>query len=277
MKALPSSAPIAFTTAVACGRPSVGARSRKHAEIWKLDRPEALAAADQELTRRLTYQPLGRYWAFPIAERIAAALQPTRVRPNAVTLAAAAFMLGGVAIVACGGTGWIGRTITATAFAAALVLDTADGRLARLQGTCSAFGQWLDQVLDELADVALHGAIAWMMFQSGHPAYWLVLGILYASGKYMFLIQSLTGASMEEAERADFPAPSKPARTGRRLSWLVAPIRRCMVALGHADLRWHLWIVLAIVGRLDVALVIYALYFPLRTVAGVVRKGVAHA
>ena len=31
--------------------------------------------------------------------------------------------------------------------------------------------------------------------------------------------------------------------------------------IGHADLRWHLWIVLASVGRLDVALAAYAGYF----------------
>ena len=46
---------------------------------------------------------------------------------------------------------------------------------------------------------------------------------------------------------------------------------------GHADVRWHLWIVLAAVGRLDLALVVYAVYFPLRTLAGGLRKGVAYA
>jgi phosphatidylglycerophosphate synthase len=235
------------------------------AAIWRLDRPESLAGAEQELTRRLTYQPLGRYWAFPIAERMAAALAPTRVRPNAVTLAAAALMLGGAAIVGCGGFGWIGRTAAAFVFASALVLDTADGRLARLQGTCSAFGRWLDQVLDELADLALHGAIAWAMFQSTGSASWLVLGILFASGKYMFLIQSLTGAEMEEADGK----PAAPARTRSRLRGLIA-------AMGHADLRWHLWIVLALVGRLDLALVVYAVYCPFRALAGIARKGVAH-
>ncbi|APW62925.1 CDP-alcohol phosphatidyltransferase family protein [Paludisphaera borealis] len=236
------------------------------AEIWRLDRPESLATAEQELTRRLTYQPLGRYWAFPIAERLAAALQHTRVRPNAVTLAAASLMLSGTAIVACGGLGWISRTATALAFASALVLDTADGRLARLQGTCSAFGQWLDQVLDELADLALHGAIAWAMFQSGAPAYWLVLGILYASGKYMFLVQSLTGAEMEKAAGEARPRVGSTSR-----------IRGVVAAMGHADLRWHLWIVLALVGRLDLALAAYAVYFPLRALAGIARKGAAHA
>ena len=30
-------------------------------------------------------------------------------------------------------------------------------------------------------------------------------------------------------------------------------------------------------GRLDLALAVYAVYFPLRAIAGVVRKAVAHA
>lgn len=242
------------------------------AVIWRLDRPEALEAAEQELTRRLTYQPLGRYWAFPIAERIAGALAPTRVRPNAVTLSAAALMFLGIALVACGEAGWLGRSITALAFAAALVLDTADGRLARLQGTRSEFGRWLDEVLDELADLALHAAVAWMMFQQTGSAHWLALGMLYASGKYMFVIQSLTGASMKKAEEAALPDSTSRREPPSRL---VAPIRRLVAGLGHADLRWHLWIVLALVGRLDVALWVYALYFPLRAAAGIARKGVA--
>jgi len=241
------------------------------AVIWRLDRPEALEAAEQELTRRLSYQPIGRYWAFPIAERIAGALAPTRVRPNAVTLAAAALMFLGIALIAWGETGWLGRTITAAAFAAALVLDTADGRLARLQGTRSEFGRWLDEVLDELADLALHAAIAWMMFQATGSAQWLALGMLYASGKYMFVVQSLSGASMEKAEQASEPI----GREGP--SGTVGPTRRLVAALGHADLRWHLWIVLALVGRLDAALWVYALYFPFRAAAGIARKGVARA
>jgi phosphatidylglycerophosphate synthase len=247
-------------------RALVRGRRLETAEVWRLDRPEALAGAEQELNRRLTYQPLGRYWAFPIAERLAAALAPTRVRPNAVTLAAAGLMLGGAAIVACGGFGWIGRTASALAFAAALVLDTADGRLARLQATCSAFGQWLDQVLDELADLALHAAIAWAMFQAEARPYWLALGLLYTSGKYMFLVQSLTGAEMEKAEAA----PETRGGSKSRIRGLVA-------AIGHADLRWHLWIVLAFVGRLDLALIAYALYFPMRAGLGIARKGAAHA
>ncbi|WP_165251413.1 CDP-alcohol phosphatidyltransferase family protein [Paludisphaera soli] len=250
-------------------------RDPESAAFWRLDRPESLAGAEQELNRRLNYQPLGRYWAFPLAERLAASLQHSRVGPNALTLGAGALMLSGVAAVACGGLGWTGRAATALAFAAALVLDTADGRLARLQGACTAFGRWLDQVLDELADVALHAAIAWASFVATGSPTWLVLGMLFASGKYMFLIQSLTGEDLEKSTLAD-AAPPRSARSGR-LASVAGPVRRLVAALGHADLRWHLWIVLAAVGRLDAALVVYAAYFSLRAFAGIARKGAAHA
>ncbi len=65
----------------------------------------------------------------------------------------------------------------------------------------------------------------------------------------------------------------EPSRIRTGLDRLTGLVR----LIGHADLRWHLWIVLALVGRLDLALAAYAGYFPARAVAGVVRKGVRHA
>jgi phosphatidylglycerophosphate synthase len=254
-------------------------RSPESAVIWRLDRPESLSTADQELTRRLSYQPLGKYWSFPLARRLAERLCPTPIRPNALTLASGTLMLWAASLIAVGPGGWIGRVTVASSLALALVLDTADGRLARLQGTSSAFGRWLDQVLDELADMALHAAIAWSAFNRDGWPIWLLLGIIYASGKYLFLIQSLVGDELEgpKNHRATLlattghNAESSPGRDGvDRLTGLVRLI-------GHADVRWHLWIVLALAGRLDVALAVYAGYFPARAFAGVIKKGVRHA
>ena len=246
-------------------------RSPETAVIWRLDRAGSLMAAEEELTRRLTYQPLGRFWAFSLAEKLAAALEPTQVRPNGLTLAAGAFMLAAAGMAAFGGSGPMQGVATALALAVALVLDTADGRLARLQGTGSAFGRWLDQVLDELADLALHAAIAWSVFQSTGQPGWLVLGMLYASGKYLFVIQSLAGDAMErEGQSAEQPSGRQPTRSSSLL-------RRLVRLAGHADVRWHLWIVLALIGRLDLALVSYAIYFPLRALGGGLRKAVVHA
>jgi len=262
------------------------------AVIWRLDRASSLATAEEELGRRLTYQPLGRFWAFSLAERLAATLEATGVRPNHLTLAAAALMLTASAIVAFGGPGYLPSIATALALAAALVLDTADGRLARLQGTSSAFGRWLDHVLDELADVALHAAIAWSVFQSSRQPHWLAIGMLYLAGKYVFVIQSLTGLAFEfegekkweckaksegEAVLEPDAGRARPERRPALLSALARAPRKLVAAVGHADLRWHLWIALALLGRLDLALAVYAVYFPLRAIAGMVRKAVAYA
>jgi phosphatidylglycerophosphate synthase len=251
--------------------------SPETAVLWRLDRPESLEVASQELTRRLNYQPLGRYWAFPLAEKLVDTLRPTAIRPNAVTLAATGLMLVAAAMIASGATGWPGRAAVASAMAIALVLDTADGRLARLQGTSSALGRWLDQVCDELADMALHAAIAWSAFCESGMVIWLVLGILYASGKHLFLIQSLRG---DELDAGESRVPLDTGRHGcsrsarrRSSDWLAAALR----IPGHADVRWHLWIVLALAGRLELALAAYAAYYPARASFGAIRKAVRHA
>jgi phosphatidylglycerophosphate synthase len=251
------------------------------AAIWRLDRPETMERAEEELLRRLTYQPLGRFWAFALAEKLAAALEFSPFRPNMLTLAASGLMLAAAAIVAFGSPGVVHQIMAALALAAALVLDTADGRLARLQGTASPFGRWLDHVLDELCDLTLHAAVAWSMFRvSGLPA-WLAVGILYGSGKYMFLVQSVAGDVLESEAAGDSavspigdrsPSQAGPGASGRAfhgLRWIV-------VMAGHADIRWHLWIVLALLGRLDLALATYAAYYPLRALGGGIGKVVAH-
>ena len=216
------------------------------------------------MTRRQSYQPLGRYWALEPARRLARALAPTRVRPNAVTLAAATLMLAAAAVVAFAGTGLYANLAAAGALALALVLDTADGHLARLQGTASAFGRWLDAWLDELCDMALHAAIAWSAFARTGAAAWLLAGMLYAMGKYVFVVGDDGGPGGEDDA-------SSPRASERSL------VRDAVQLAGHADVRWHLWIVLAAAGRLDVALAAYAVYFPARTLLGAARKAVRHA
>jgi phosphatidylglycerophosphate synthase len=248
--------------------------SPEAAVLWRLDRPESLRVAEEELTRRLTYQPIGRFWAFPLAERLAEWLSPTPIRPNAVTVSSATLMLAAAATVAAGATGAASAAGIAAALAIGLVLDTADGRLARLQGTSSAFGRWLDEFLDEMVDLALHAAIAWSAFaRSGRPM-WLLLGIAYASGKYLFRVQSSLGDVLEAKSNAEArPQAIDGATRARRTHEIIGAVR----LLGHADLRWHLWIVLAAVQRLEIALVVYAIYFPVRTLAGAFRKGWRHA
>ena len=233
------------------------------AVVWRLDGPHGLTGVEDELIRRQTFQPLGRYWAFVPARSLAERLVPTWVRPNMVTGASALVFLVGAAMVAWGGSTLPTCCIAGFALAFALVLDTADGHLARLQGTASAFGRWLDANLDELNDMALHAAIAWACFVRDSWTGWLVIGMIYAMGKYLFMIG-------HEADTAPKPL-------GLNLATSVHPLKQAVRLAGHADIRWHLWIVLALLGRLEIALVAYMVYFPARAVARGITKGVTHA
>jgi phosphatidylglycerophosphate synthase len=234
------------------------------AVLWRLDGPHGLAGAAVELERRRSYQPLGHYWALGPARAIARALAPTRVRPNAVTLAAAALFLGGATVVAFAAGGPIAHVATAAALALALVLDTADGHLARLQGTASAFGRWLDSWLDEVGDMALHAAAAWAAFGRTGAVGWLLVGMLYGMGKFVFV------AATSEPSRD--MAPKSPTQS---TTHATRPARLIRLA-GHADVRWHLWIVLAACGRLELALAAYAAYYPARALFVAGRKAVRH-
>lgn len=242
-------------------------RDPESAVLWPLDRPQALGDAEIELERRRTYQPLGRFWALGPAKALARLLRPTRIRPNALTAASAVCVSVASLIAGSGASSPLARFSAATALSAGLVLDTADGRLARLQGTASAFGRWLDAVLDEFGDVALHAAVAWSLSRRDRSELWLVLGLVYLAGKHLFSVADREWSRLEavpEPNRPDLaPASSIPARFFR--------------FLGHADFRWHLWIVLAALGRLDLGLIAYAAYYPLRTLAGAIRKGASLA
>jgi phosphatidylglycerophosphate synthase len=234
------------------------------AVIWRIDRPQSLATAEDEIRRRKSYQPLGRFWATRPALALARQLAPTRIRPNMVTLASAGLMLAAAGLIGFGRGVWTSQIFPSLAMALALILDTADGHLARLQGTASNFGRWLDSNLDELGDMGLHAAVAWAAFtRSGNPG-WLVVGMVYGMAKYLFVFGTHSAADMVGAS-APYLAARRPGLIRRLAHWA-----------GHADIRWHLWIVLAALGRLDAALIAYAVYFLARSVGGAIRKAAYH-
>jgi phosphatidylglycerophosphate synthase len=240
-------------------------RSLETAVIWRIDRPQALDGLQDEALRRREYQPIGRFWAAAPALALARALAPTSIRPNHVTLAAGTTMLAAAGLIAFGRTALAAQFAPAMAIAVSLVLDTADGHLARLQGTSSAFGRWLDSNLDELGDMALHAAIAWSAFGRSGQVAWLLVGMAYAAAKYLFHFGTTSAAGDA--------AGGVPSAAANR----VGTVRRLAHWIGHADVRLHAWIILAAVGRLEWALVGYAAYFAARWAGGAVRKAVGHA
>jgi phosphatidylglycerophosphate synthase len=238
------------------------------AVVWRLDSAAGLAGAEEELLRRRSYQPIGRFWAFAPARFLADRLKDTRIRPNAVTIAAASCVLTAAALVGFASTGAAVSVAVATFLAGGLVLDTADGRLARIQGTASPFGRWLDATLDETCDMLLHAAIAWGAYRTSADVSWLVLGMLYPMGKLAFFTATVPSEGTQN-----------PAAIGRplRKTPIVRATQSAVRYLGHADVRWHLWIVCAAANMLRYELIVFTAYYPLRLALLTARKVVARA
>src|SRR5262249_36389106 len=115
-------------------------------------------------------------------------------------------------------------------------------------------------------------AIGWGTFARTQQAGWLALAMAYAMGKYLFVLMTTGPGTGEGPERPDASGREDGA-AGSDWDWP----RRLIRGLGHADLRWHLWIVLAALGRVELALAAYAAYFPIRSLAVATRRAVRHA
>jgi len=120
----------------------------------------------------------------PAASLVARALAPTRITANQVSVwAGMAGILAGAALVWPGG-GSIGRVLAAIGLLLYLVLDCADGQLARLRGPTGSLGAIIDGVFDYVSAAALHvGLLFQFLAISGSP--WLTVLVVVFSGASM--------------------------------------------------------------------------------------------
>ncbi|MFJ7153624.1 CDP-alcohol phosphatidyltransferase family protein [Streptomyces sp. NPDC101118] len=109
------------------------------------------SAKGVSLYSRFVNRPAGRY--------LAAGSYALGLTPNQVTLVSAAFSFAAVAAVALSAPSWgLGVAVWA-ALAVGFAFDSADGQLARLRGSGSAAGEWLDHVVDCAKLTALHTCV----------------------------------------------------------------------------------------------------------------------
>ncbi len=133
---------------------------------------------------RATYKRRDAWWTVflvdPLAARIVLPLaNRTNVTPNQVSLAA--FVVGLMAAAAF----WQGHhaalAVGALLYHVSFVLDCVDGKIARLKGTGSVFGMWLDHSFDRYKVLACAGALMYGQYQrTGDPAYiWLAVLVTF--------------------------------------------------------------------------------------------------
>lgn len=108
-------------------------------------------------------EPIDVYVHRPIAYLLARAALPTPVTPNAITLGSIAF---GIAAGVCMVQPFPGHLVYAgLAIFLSAVFDCADGQLARLRGTSSAFGRMLDGCADLVVSTVVVAGGTYLVWQ----------------------------------------------------------------------------------------------------------------
>lgn len=115
-----------------------------------------LAAAQKDskgvaLYSRWVNRPLGRLFAV-LAYRVG-------LSPNQVTAISAVFTFAGILLLATMPPTWPVAIGVAALLVLGYALDSADGQVARLSGTGSPAGEWLDHVIDAAKAVCVHVAV----------------------------------------------------------------------------------------------------------------------
>ncbi|OLT26727.1 CDP-alcohol phosphatidyltransferase [Nocardiopsis sp. CNR-923] len=106
-----------------------------------------------------TYKARDAWWTVFLVDPLAGRLvvwtaNRTNITPNQLTLGAGVLgLLSAVCFAApvwTGSTGWVWLLLGALLFHLSFVLDCMDGKIARLKGTGSVFGSWVDFVFDRV-------------------------------------------------------------------------------------------------------------------------------
>jgi CDP-diacylglycerol---glycerol-3-phosphate 3-phosphatidyltransferase len=103
-----------------------------------------------------------RKWGATVIQPVALFLARLGLTPNAVTVLGFLMTAAVAVVLATGRTQLAGVLLIGT-----LAFDAVDGTLARLMGTTSRFGAFLDSTLDRWAEVVIYGALVWVFIENG--------------------------------------------------------------------------------------------------------------
>ncbi len=129
--------------------------------------------------RQRTYKSRDAWWTVllvdPIAVHIVRWVAPyPRITPNLISVVAFTFGLGAAACFLFATPGWL--VAGALLFHVAFILDCVDGKVARLNGTGTVFGAWLDYMMDRVRVVTCTATLVGAQWYVTGNDLWLALG-----------------------------------------------------------------------------------------------------
>ena len=169
-----------------------------------IDTPEALAEAERWLLTSLHKGSqdgfVSRWINRPLSTRLSKHLVQTQITPNQITVISFLISLLGAAFLFLGtyGAGVLGGVL----IQAGSVLDGCDGEVARLRGTATPRGGWLDTILDRYADLAVTLAIVAAYARQFPGSLPWITGMVAATG---FILVSYVTKEFALRHRTDYP------------------------------------------------------------------------
>ncbi|MHA7222349.1 CDP-alcohol phosphatidyltransferase family protein [Arthrobacter sp. RHLT1-20] len=211
------------------------------------DTVKELAAAQKTAARGAP--AYSRYINRRLGRLLAAAALRTGLGPNAITAISALFTFTGIALLVLFPPSGVLGIGVALCLVVGYALDSADGQVARMQGSGSPAGEWLDHMVDAVKTSLMPLALAVGLYRFGAVDTWWLLVPLGAAvvSAVLFFSMILTEQLRRQAGRA-----SVASTTGR--SWirsvLVIPMDYGILCLSFV-----------FYGALPLFLTIYTLIF----------------
>lgn len=159
----------------------------------------------------------------PLARYAAARAAAAGLTPNGVTALSAALSAAGLAVLVAAPPTLVTGVAAAVLLAAGYVLDSADGQVARLTGTGSPAGEWLDHVVDSIRTPAVHLAVAAAVLLHPRPGEFPAAVVLVLAALFVLVEvgQFMSQILAEQLRRKDGLAG--PATGGTLRSFLNLP------------------------------------------------------
>lgn len=154
-----------------------------------------------------------------LGRAIAAAAAQTRATPDQVTAASFVAFLGGAGLIATVTPGIEMAVAAMLLLQLGFALDSADGQLARLRGTGSPAGEWLDHVVDSARHLLFHLAVLIGLFRFADvPAAVLLIPLAFALASTVRFFAQILAEQL--ARRDPLAGPGSVPRLG---VWIQAP------------------------------------------------------
>lgn len=194
------------------------------------DTVKEMAAAQKTAARGAP--AYSRYVNRRLGRLLAAAAWRFGLSPNAVTAVSAVFTFTGIALLVLFPPSAALGIGVALCLVTGYALDSADGQVARMQGTGSPAGEWLDHMVDAVKTSVLPLALAVGLYRFGAVEHWWLLVPLGAAvvSAVLFFSMILTEQLRRQAGRVSIAPPGR--------SWirsvLVVPMDYGVLCLSFA-------------------------------------------